>query len=115
MKQVEDGALLIFDAAAGRVIVKVPSYEILPDGEEDASTIWHFDKPLRNAEHPTMKPIGLCARAIQNSSKPDDIVLDLFGGSGSTLMASEQVGRSCYIMELDPVYCDVIRRRWEEI
>ena len=61
-----------------------------------------------------MKPIGLCARAIQNSSRQGEIVADFFGGSGSTLMAAEQTGRSCYTIELDPVYCDVIIRRWEE-
>ncbi len=77
-------------------------------------SIWRFEKPVRNGEHPTMKPIPLCARAIQNSSKPYDIVVDFFGGSGSTLMAAEQVQRTCYSMELDPVYADVIIRRWEE-
>lgn len=60
-----------------------------------------------------MKPISLCARAIQNSSKPDDIVLDMFAGSGSTLMAAEQTNRICYVMEYDPVYVDVIIKRWE--
>ncbi|WP_414714970.1 DNA methyltransferase [Sporomusa sp.] len=75
---------------------------------------WLFEKPIRNGEHPTMKPIGLCARAIQNSSRSDESVADFFGGSRSTLMAAEQTGRVCYMMEIDPVYCDVIVRRWEE-
>lgn len=57
--------------------------------------------------------IGLCTRDIQNSSRPDEIVADFFGGSGSTLMAEEQTGRACFTMELDPIYCDVIVRRWE--
>lgn len=61
-----------------------------------------------------MKPIPLCARAIQNSSKPHEVVADFFGGSGSTLMAAEQTGRVCYCMEYDPVYVDVIVRRWED-
>ena len=115
VKQVEDGAELTFNTGLNSLTIKVPSFEVLNDGAEEVSSIWHFDKPLRNAEHPTMKPIGLCARAIQNSSKPEEIVQDLFGGSGSTLMAAEQVGRSCYMMELDPVYCDVIRKRWDKL
>jgi len=61
-----------------------------------------------------MKPIKLCARAIKNSSKEKDIVLDLFGGSGSTLIAAEQTNRICYMMELDPHYCDVIINRWQK-
>jgi DNA modification methylase len=113
VKQVEDGAELTFNTGLNSVTIKVPAFEILNDGAEERSSIWHFDKPLRNTEHPTMKPISLCARAIQNSSKQEEIVLDLFGGSGSTLMAAEQIGRSCYMMELDPKYCDVIVRRWE--
>lgn len=74
--------------------------------------IWRHDKPTKSEEHPTMKPVRLCSEAIQNSSKMNDIVLDLFGGSGSTLIASEQLGRKCYMMELDPKYVDVIRKRY---
>lgn len=77
------------------------------------STVLEFDKPSRNEEHPTMKPIELLAYLIKNSSKKNDLVIDFFGGSGSTLMACEQLGRKCYIMELDPKYCDVIIDRWE--
>jgi len=62
-----------------------------------------------------MKPVSLCAKAIENSSKAGDIVLDLFGGSGSTLIACEQLNRTCYMMEIDPVYCDVIVKRWENL
>ena len=76
------------------------------------TTIWHFDKPLSSAEHPTMKPIPLVAYPIQNSSKKGDLILDLFGGSGSTLLACEQTNRKCYMMEIDPLYCDVIVRRY---
>lgn len=77
------------------------------------STVWEFNKPARNGVHPTMKPIELMARAIGNSARRAEIVLDLFGGSGSTLIACEQMERKCYMMELDTKYCDVIIRRWE--
>lgn len=79
------------------------------------STVLEFDKPSRNAEHTTMKPIDLLVYLIKNSSKENDLILDLFGGSGSTLIAAEQVQRTCYTMELDPKYCDVIIRRWENL
>jgi DNA modification methylase len=76
------------------------------------TTIWHFDKPLRSEDHPTMKPIPLIAYPIQNSSAKGDLILDLFGGSGSTMIACEQTGRICFMMELEPIYCDVIVRRY---
>lgn len=79
------------------------------------STVLEFDKPSANAEHPTMKPVGLMAYLIQNSTKRGDTVLDVFGGSGSTLIACEETGRKCLSMELDPHYCDVIIARWEEL
>jgi site-specific DNA-methyltransferase (adenine-specific) len=72
------------------------------------------DRPTRSVLHPTMKPVALCAKLIQNSSKRGDKVIDFFGGSGSTLMACEETGRTCYAMELDPKYADVILTRWEE-
>ena len=62
-----------------------------------------------------LKPIALCAKCIRNSSQQDDVVLDLFGRSGSTLIACEQINRRCYSMELNPVYCDVIVKRWETL
>lgn len=71
-------------------------------------------RSIKNDLHPTMKPIKLLSRFISNSSTEDDIVLDVFGGSGSTLIACEQLKRSCYMSELDPKYCDVIIKRWEE-
>ena len=77
-------------------------------------SVWPFDKPRKCDLHPTMKPVALVAEAILNSSKKGDIVTDIFGGSGTTLMASEQTGRKCYMMELDPHYCDVIIKRWED-
>lgn len=83
-------------------------------GEATPTTTIHEDKPLRSADHPTMKPIKLMGRAIKNSTRPGEVVLDLFGGSGSTLMAAEQLGRCCYTVELDPAYIDVIVKRWEE-
>lgn len=78
------------------------------------STIWEFDKPKRNADHPTMKPIALIAYPIMNSSLTNSIVLDPFGGSGSTLIASEQTDRVCYMIELDEKFCDVIAKRYIE-
>lgn len=79
------------------------------------TTVLRFDKPLVAAEHPTMKPVPLFARLIRNSSRRGDAVLDLFGGSGTTAVACEQMGRDAYLMELDPAYCDVIVERWERL
>lgn len=79
------------------------------------TTVLEFDRPVANKEHPTMKPISLMAYQIKNSTKKDDIVFDGFGGSGSTLIACEQTGRECYTCELDPKYCDVIIKRWENL
>ena len=78
-------------------------------------SVWEIDKPRKCDLHPTMKPIELIANALQNSSKAGDIILDVFGGSGSTLIACEQTGRICYMCELDPHYCDVIIKRWENL
>lgn len=109
-----DHFVLSFSNGIKSVMVKVPSYEIVFSGDDSDSTTWRIEKPKKNADHPTMKPIALCARAIQNSSKPGELVLDPFGGSGSTLIACEQTGRTCFTMEFDPIYCDVILRRFEE-
>lgn len=79
------------------------------------TTVLNFDKPHRNGEHPTMKPVALFDYQIRNNTKSEDIVLDLFGGSGTTLIACEQNGRAGYCMELDPRYCDVIVKRWENL
>lgn len=79
------------------------------------STILEFDRPKQSTLHPTMKPIDLIAKLIKNSSKENDTILDLFGGSGSTIIAAEQLNRNCYAMELDPKYCDVIVKRWESL
>lgn len=84
-------------------------------GDRSQSDVWFYDKPLKNTLHPTMKPIELCKRAILNSSKTDDIILDCFGGSGSTLIACEQTERRCRMIELDPKYIDVIVKRWQNL
>jgi DNA modification methylase len=78
------------------------------------TTILEFDKPARNGEHPTMKPVGLFEYQMLNNTKGGDIVLDSFGGSGTTLIAAEKNGRVARLMELDPRYCDVIVKRWQE-
>ena len=78
------------------------------------STIWEFDKPKKNGDHPTMKPIPLLAYPIMNSSMSNTLVVDPFGGSGSTLIACEQTDRSCYTIELDEKFCDVIVKRYIE-
>jgi DNA modification methylase len=82
-------------------------------GARDQGDIWFVDKPARNDLHPTMKPVALVERALRNSSKSRDIVLDPFGGSGSTLIACEKSGRQARLVELDPKYCDVIVQRWQ--
>ena len=78
------------------------------------TTIWEYDKPKKNADHPTMKPIQLLAYPIMNSSMSNTLIVDPFGGSGSTLIACEQTDRSCYTIELDPKFCDVIVKRYIE-
>ena len=78
------------------------------------TTVWNFDKPKRNADHPTSKPLDLLAYPIRNSSQENGVVLDTFGGSGSTMMACERTGRICHMMELDPKYVSVILRRYVE-
>lgn len=76
------------------------------------SSVWDFDRPFKNELHPTMKPIPLLCYPIKNSSKPNDLVVDLFGGSGSTLIAADQINRTCYTMEYDSKYVDVIVNRY---
>ena len=86
---------------------------------DNMNNVWHFDRTSQKERentggHATPKPIALCARAIKSSSREGEIVLDVFGGSGSTLIACEQLGRKCRMVELDPHYCDVIVARWEK-
>ena len=101
-----------------------------PDGEGDtdddavpelsetpisrSGDVWNIKKPQKNDLHPTMKPVELVERAIRNSSRPGNVVLDPFGGSGTTLIAAEKSGRMARLIELDPKYVDVIVRRWED-
>lgn len=108
-----DSYLLSLNSGCESITIRVPAYEVI--GRTSESGIWLVDKPTRNSEHPTMKPIRLCGRAIMNSSRAGEIVADYFGGSGSTLIAAEQLGRKCYMMEMDPRYCDVIVDRWEAL
>jgi DNA modification methylase len=83
-------------------------------GPTDEKTVWEQKKELKNSYHPTQKPVELPERAMTNSSKMGDVILDMFGGSGSTLIACEKTGRENRSMELDPKYCDVIIKRWQE-
>jgi DNA modification methylase len=82
-------------------------------GDRDQDDVWEINRPSDAPLHPTMKPLALMERAIANSSKPGDLVLDLFAGSGSTLIACERTGRRCAALELDPRYVDVVLARWE--
>lgn len=82
-------------------------------GDRKQTSVWQFDRKSVDG-HTTPKPIGFICKALENSSKKNEKVLDLFGGSGSTLIACEQLDRTCYMMELDPKYCDVIIKRWEK-
>ena len=84
-------------------------------GDRDQSDVWAIKKPQKNDLHPTMKPVELVERALRNSSRPGDTVLDPFGGSGTTVIAAEKSGRKARMIELDPKYCDVIVRRWQDV
>lgn len=84
-------------------------------GARDQGDVWFIDKPAKNDLHPTMKPVELVERAIRNSSKSRDIILDLFGGSGTTMIAAERAGRRARLVELDPKYIDVIVQRWQSL
>jgi DNA modification methylase len=84
------------------------------NGKRNLNDVWEFKRPRVSVEHPTMKPIELWSEAIINSSKPNDIIIDPFGGSGTAIIAAEQTNRTAFSMELDPKYCDVIIYRWEQ-
>lgn len=84
------------------------------NGPNNEVTVWDVKRHSKNEFHPTQKPVELPERALENSSKAGDVVLDLFGGSGSTLIGCEKTGRKARLMELDPKYCDVIVKRWED-
>lgn len=83
--------------------------------DRSQTTVIDCDRPMRNGEHPTMKPVELFRYLMENSSKKGDVVFDSFGGSGTTLVAAEETGRVAYLMELDPIYVDVIIKRWQEM
>ncbi|AOS78313.1 MULTISPECIES: site-specific DNA-methyltransferase [Hydrogenophaga] len=83
-------------------------------GDRDQGDVWQIKKPQKNDLHPTMKPVELVERALRNSSRPGNVVLDPFGGSGTTLIAAEKSGRVARLIELDPKYADVIVRRWQD-
>jgi DNA modification methylase len=83
------------------------------NGSRKEDSVWEVDRPMDSPEHPTMKPLELVERAIENSSQPGDLVLDQFLGSGTTLIAAERTGRMCYGMELDTHYCRLVIARWE--
>lgn len=84
-----------------------------PDRKQ--TTLWHFDRPTASREHPTMKPVGLFAKMLENSTTVGSLIYEPFCGSGTTLIAAEQLGRKCYGMEISPAYCDVIVKRWETL
>lgn len=112
----EGGKFTITVSLNGKtVILNAENVEVAYSGEDEFESAWRFDKPSRNGEHPTMKPVRLVARAIQHGSKKGEIVCDGFLGSGTTLIACDQTGRACYGTELDPKYCDVIVKRWENL
>ena len=94
-------------------LTKEQLIEMIEKMRADPQTVMWEDKPLRNLLHPTMKPVTLMAQLTRNSTKPGGIVLDLFGGSGSTMIACEQLRRRCFMMELDERYADAIIERWE--
>jgi len=83
------------------------------NGSRSEDSVWEVDRPMASPEHPTAKPLDLCQRAIENSSEPNDVVVDAFLGSGTTLIAADRTGRCCYAMEIDPTYCRVAVARWE--
>ena len=82
---------------------------------EFRTSIWKYDKPRKCDLHPTMKPVELVANCLKDCTRKGDLVIDVFGGSGTTIVAAEQLGRRCYMVELDPHYCDVIITRWETL
>ena len=89
------------------------SHKAPPDRKQ--TTLWQYDRPTASREHPTMKPVVLFAKMLENSTEVDSLVYEPFCGSGTTLIAAEQLGRKCYGMELSPQYCDVIVKRWEKL
>ena len=107
-----EGAVFSFSDGFNHFVVRASEYEIIDDGHDDTMTVLYHEKPSSNDLHPTMKPVGLLEKLMRNSSRRGDLVLDTFGGSGSTLIAAHRQGRKCCMMELDPKYCDAIAARY---
>ena len=105
----EDGVLCV---SVGELIYRVTGTDLMV--ERDLSTVIDEEKPAASRLHPTMKPVALYERQINNSSRAGESVLDLFGGSGTTVIACEKLRRRAFVMEFDPHYCDVIIKRWED-
>ncbi|HBY19964.1 MAG: lactate dehydrogenase [Clostridiales bacterium GWE2_32_10] len=114
VRKLKEGYNISLSTGEREVIIKVKDFEVVKGGDDDYTTTWYVDKPNKSSEHPTMKPLRLVAKAIQNSARKGEIVLDVFGGSGSTLIASEQTGNIAYLSELDPKFVDVIVKRYEK-
>jgi DNA modification methylase len=114
IQAVKDGHEICVSDGVRTVVLKVPEYEVQGATDGSDTTIWKVDKPLANIDHPTIKPVEIPRRALENSTLNGAVVYDPFLGSGSTMIAAEMTGRRCYGMELDPKYCDVIVKRWEQ-
>lgn len=108
------GMVLKFFDGEKTYFAEVPAVTNIEIDDPALTTIWDFGREVKYV-HPTQKPVALVERAIKNSSKYGQVVVDFFGGSGTTLIAAEKTGRTCYMMELDEKYCDVIVQRWEEL
>jgi len=114
VEKTKDGLVLKFFDGEKTYFAEVPAVTNIEIDDPALTTIWDFSREVKYV-HPTQKPVALVERAIKNSSKYGQIVVDFFGGSGTTLIAAEKTGRTCYMMELDEKYCDVIVQRWEEL
>lgn len=114
VQHMDGGDVITFSDGLHAISIKAKEYEVLDDGTGALDSAIYFERPAASDLHPTMKPVGLISKLIKNSSRRGDLVLDPFGGSGSTLIACESEGRKCRTMELDPFYCDQIVKRYIE-